>query len=302
MKRLATVLVLALAGCDDRGAEATPDASSFADAQVIDGSPFPFADADPGPFCELPTITCHAPEPGRMTICGRVLDAETSQPARPAGRPAYALGTMPAAGFALDPGAAELTATTDPCGQFELRDVEVPADGRVVVVADDSGPDDAYRLTATALQAIPDGFNAFGAVFLARETSEDAWSSSAGMTTTSFGDEGGLLLLFLDNTIASGAPTLPGSPTKGVTVQRDAAAIGDDDFYFGNTDQAFRSTVAAGLSKTGANGAVLVRATAGAVYTGVGAEPGGYRWPSVTLEPTPGAITVQLLMPEAATP
>ena len=295
MLRRRFVLALAALGACDQNSDlpGDPDGGGFADAQVVDGTVFP--DADPGPFCQLPELPCPAPMSGLVTVCGRVHDAESSMPVRPAGKPPYAVAATGAAGFAIDPGKSPPPdQTTDPCGRFVLTDVAVPVDGRIVVYADDTAAgevDDVYRTTAVLVNVAADQQLTGVFAFLTRQSSNDAWSSSAGMTTTSFADEGAILSVFMD---LSGFPTppWPGRPSAGVLVVRDGSGAPDEDFYFSNSDKVLRTTIGAGLSATGMNGSALVVGGETAELGGLGGEPVGGHWPATAIAPIRGVVQV----------
>ena len=257
-----------------------------------------------GTSCADP-LPCPAPAGDAVSICGRLIDTETSAPVvagdgtdttscdpdAPAdsGPCSLQLVLVDAAELAANPGAATpLDAgeiTVDRCGRFRAVDVAAPPSGLLGVAIDDSaaGSVDAHVTTGVGFAA-PGGSRLDGATLAATRRSTDlAWTSSAGdpFGGETFSEVGAVLITFVH----------AGLPVAGVEITAGGAPLPDaDDFYFADADPTRRAAIDPAASTTGANGAALAVGTELEEHSGEGAEPDGCTWSSA-----PGASVAGLI-------
>lgn len=245
-----------------------------------------------GTSCADP-LPCPLPDSGDVTVCGRLVDTETSapiaagdgtetsacDPANPTadGPCALQLVLVDAIAFATNPGAATplpaAELTLDSCGRYRAVSVAAPPSGFLGVAIDDStagAPDDHVT---TGVPAAPDSRTDNLILVATRRSTDQAWTTSAGdpFGGATFSEMGAILITYVH----------AGVPVAGVEITAGGAAVDDaDDFYFDDADPASRSSIAPGQNATGANGAALAVGTALGAHSGSGAEPPGCTWPS----------------------
>jgi hypothetical protein len=240
--------------------------------------------------CTSP-IFCADPDSNNISVCGRLVDAETGLRIEQAGAPtdcdpltpsasgpcslelelydAIEFANNPAAAPPLDRSGGEVT--IDSCGRFRALNLAAPTFGAVGISVDDAGATDTYALTGSAALVSP-GMRIEGlSVRATSRQTDDGWTSSAGdpFSGQTFSEVGVVLAVFSTST----------TPTSGVTITFDGATRVADDYYFSDTDQRI-STVDTALTATGANGAGLMVNAGQGDYGGQGAEPQGCVWPA----------------------
>jgi len=304
--------VLTLAGCTlfvDLDDGTPPDGRLIVFDAGIDAPPDgPFMPGD----CQL-ELPCAAPQAGKASVCGRLWDAETDLPiasvvgavgarcnaAAPTadGPCSLQVRFYDALDFAGDPvGAQPLQVPdgvyVDDCGRYRGIDMPRATFGFIGIGVDDApGTADRHVLTgvstSNAFASLPaTGFRAY----VTRHTTDQAWTTSAGLGGQTFGQRGVLLAVFRYHD----------QPVAGVAVRRNSAAIPADDYYFGGTTIG-RISVETARTVTGANGsALIINSPTPIAHDGVGNEPAGCVWPSTLGASIPGAVFVQLK--DASTP
>lgn len=304
MKSVAIISVLCATGCL-RVIDLDDDER---DAIVISGDAFPPVDANSDLDCALP-LSCPAPSAGRATICGWIHDAETDAVVAAANPARQACGSATTSGpcslrvryfdaldFAMNPGGAVPLSTessmVDDCGRFRGQNITRATFGFTAVVIDDAPgitPAEPHRLTSIVYsngEAIP----AIGRAYVTRTSTDQLWTTGAGLGNPSFGQRGVLVKVF----------THRGAPVAGVTVRRNDNQAPDDDHYFSDTGIT-RRMVAPAQTSTGANGTVLVtNSDTPTAHDGAGAEPSGCVWPGTLGASVPGVVSFELS--EAETP
>ncbi len=249
-------------------------------------------------------LLCPQPEPGKMTVCGTLRDAETNEPialsddpqgelcdsAAQGGPCALELTFYDALEFSQNPDGAHPLPydklTVNDCGEFAAENLPVPALGYLGLGIDDAtGAGDEHVLSGVATGAQPgeriDGMNAFAV----RRTTDAGWTETAGRPFggSSFSEKGAVLLIYLG---------CDGLPVEGVRATANGSVVPDDDFYFSDTEIRQRSTVDPALTATGPNGAVLVVDTPLVDHGGSGSEAEACHWPDELAKAIPGVVFV----------
>jgi hypothetical protein len=257
-----------------------------------------------GTSCADP-LPCPLPDGGDVSVCGRLIDAETSapiaagdgtdtsvcDPASPTadGPCALQLVFVDAIAFATDPGsAAPLLAdeiTLDSCGRFRALDVAEPPSGFLGVAIDDSmaGATDAHVTTGIGLPVAPNARLDGVTLVATRRSTDQAWTTSAGdpFAGQTFSEIGAILVTYVH----------AGLPVAGVEITAGGAPVSEaDDFYFDDANPAVKSSVAAGQNATGINGAALAVGTSLGEHSGSGGEPDGCTWSTAPGASIPGVI------------
>jgi len=244
----AALLAIAAAGCAVEGNVLTSGADGGgSDATTGDGG---------GDAGGCPVVgACPAPPAGDITVCGRVLDVETSAPIT-GGAPTVRVFDF--VDLRLDPAAAIAAAAVDPdaCGWFTttvdgligiivVHTGELPpaaGDHRRVIEVFTTAPGQTVRANAWAL----------------RSDTDAAWSAAAGLGGQTFADLGSLLAIFVDVGEPAVAP-LQGVPRAGATILVNGQAAAADDFYFADPAALARTQVAPAQAAAGADGSGLLR-------------------------------------------
>lgn len=255
---------------------------------------------------------CPSASPGRVSVCGHLVDVETDEQLR-AEFPAYAVcgsGSEATDGacqlaitfydaldFAGNPtGATPLGVSEfllDDCGRFIAHDVQRPSLGFLGIAVDDaSGAPDDHRLTGVAFPVSSGQVLANTKVYGLATTTDAAWTAQAGLGGSTFNDRGAVLTLFTDST---------GGPVSGVQVRSNGSVRPADDYYFGDATPRTRTTVDADLTATGPNGASLLLNSALVEHSGTGGEPSGCSWSSSLAASIAGVVFVQRTVLENTT-
>ena len=244
---------------------------------------------------------CPAPDPGKMTLCGRLSDAGTNLPIAAAAPTGGTCTAVTAEGpcslrlqffdalefFGNPSGATPIVPaelTVDDCGRYRARNLVPPGLGYLAVAVDDAPTaTDRYRLTVVTTQNTPATQNALS-IWGTTIASDNAWSASAGLVGSTFADRGVLALVFRYQDL----------PRAGVMALRSGTSFPADDYYFSDAG-ASRSVVDGAFTITGSNGTALFLNSAILNHEGAGSEPPGCTWPSVLTGSTPGAVSFQLM-------
>lgn len=236
-------------------------------------------------------LPCPTPDPGKMSLCGRLLDLELGtdiqvdgvvnsrcDPASPTddGPCSIAIEFYDAIDFVDDPNnAPPLPAEEliiDECGRFSAYNVPVPSLGFIGVGIDDAGGADALALSGVALEAVSGATLRDTNAYAVRHTTVQSWTTTAGdpFGGATFAEVGVYVPIFMHE----------GERVSGVRITRGGSTSSSDDYYFSDPDDTIR-TVDPNLTETGPNGAgLLVNTPSIGIHSGIGNEPAGCVWPS----------------------
>lgn len=254
-------------------------------------------------------LPCPAPDAGKSTICGRLVDSQTDQPIAAAGATgaqcdlanpttdgpcSLKLTFVDALQFAMSPsGATPLPSDPiilDDCGRYKATNITASSFGFTGIAVDDAaGTGDRYKLTGVALDddnAKPArGF----AAYATRNETDAAWTSSSGLTGNSLATRGVLATIFRHGT----------TPVAGVMVRRTGQVVAADDFYFDDPSPSTRNHIAPAQNSTGTDGtALMINSIAPDNHDGVGGEPAGCRWPVALAASIPNVVFMQVKVAE----
>jgi len=241
-----------MSGCVDREGEVLSsvggDGGARADAPLGDAGIATDGDVAP---CEEEVACAAEPLPGAVTVCGRLLDVETSAYV---GDPAVEIRF-------INPIASDLTvlATTHPdaCGRFVVDNVLGLLPGYVIVTTDDDNLLGGDYVRVASMIPVALGNSVRTNVFAMRADTDVAWSAAAGLGDRTFSERGAVVAIFLD---ARKAPVSPfqGAPIEGVAITEDGAVDAARDHYFADTQPSSRATLAPARALTGANGSAIM--------------------------------------------
>ncbi len=246
--------------------------------------PQPDAGWDGTAPCDVPA-PCPPASPGRVSLCGRLIDLETDQPL--VGSPASAVWIefFDALDYAGNPDGAQPLDPDyyfrDACGRFIARDVPRPSLGYLAITTDDAGSG-AYRRTALAKPLASGQVRSDLRLLAFRSTTDDAWTTQAGLGAQTFADRGAVFALF----------THAEAPVEGVSINRNGSVDGANDFYFSDEDPRTRTTVAPSLGATGPNGAALLLGSSLVEHSGTGGTPPDCNWSSELATAVPSVLWI----------
>jgi hypothetical protein len=290
----AAALALLLAGC--------PVRHPWGSGGDADGGPGGGDGAVPGdgggvrpdgrPVDCPPIADCPPPTPGRVTICGEVLDTEdTGAVTTPIFVQAYdALDLIagPNGGMPI----AETTA--DACGRFQLTQVIVPASSYLAVLTDEATDSDTHVRTAVGLQVSGSERIVDLEAFATRWTTIDLWDDRANRPDDgSFGQIGVYLAIFEN---ATPLTPLDGTPVAGVRLTQGGQPPGAERRWHFSDDRPLSRAepMPENGDETGVNGAVILADVFLEEIGGSGGEPAGcMQWQSQIGGTAPGLIMVQ---------
>ncbi len=261
-------------------------------------------ECDDGDGC-LP-LSCPNPAPGKISLCGRLLDAQTSLPTGDlpgelcdgtggsSADGACTLGIRFLDAVALEGGSEVVLAPTSlrmvDCGFFAAESLDEPASGAIAIVVDDSAaldPPVDDHVPATRMLPAAAGLRRNDVIVHAVRRSTDAlWTSGAGdpFTGQTFSDVGAHLMVFMHGEFPEGVPV------AGVAVQ------GGQAFYFSDTDPWQRASIDTAMTATGPDGAALH--VGDTMPTVSGGEPTDCYWPTWAIGNIPGYVRVDLFSAE----
>lgn len=255
MIRALVAVLLGLIACNDTSGEVltTLDGDGGVPGPDADLTN-PDADPDANPECRVDP-PCPTPSILGVSVCGRVVDVETSEVIKAPTDVAVQFFNL--IDFGSGPFLAEVI--PDECGWFEAEDIGGLIPGVLVMSTDDQGSSSNYSRVVSVLSS------SFGQPLIAnapvlREAVDQAWGDAAGLGGQSFSDVGALLLMFFDGTEPEVFP-YRGTPVTGVTLTEEGTPQPSDDYYFSDTNPLLRVTVDPGLATTGADGAGLLVGT-----------------------------------------
>jgi hypothetical protein len=301
--RYLAIASLLLAGChiyQEVGDD--PDATGYPVPEwPIDGGPIP-----PGPSgCGA----CPAPDPGKISVCGWLRDAETDDllgtissswqdcatmnPRPTSGPCAVDVSFYDALMFAGNPtGSPPLQPsrlTVNTCGRFIAENLPSPALGFMAVGVDDHSPGaaDNHVLSALMFSSMSNLKLDDLRVYVVRHTSDDKWTTSAGSPfgSSTFAARGAYLPIFRHR----------GVPVAGVRVTENGESQ-PDAYYFSDLDPFERTTIDPAQASTGPNGSALLVDSALVNHSGEGSEGllEGCVWPNDLADAIPGVYFVQI--------
>lgn len=306
MKRFAALLaIISLStGCDfyqDVG-DSTGDAAS----ELEDATP---SDA------YLTDAAAGDPQPGRMTVTGRIHDLETGQPvssANPTGQPCDAsqpstsgpcslhFRLYDALPFANNP---ETATAIDFDGQdqhgggalrddgtFVAENIVPPQLGFLAIAVRDAGATDPWRVSAIMLPAQGGLLVTDLRLRALRASTDEMWTSSAGFPagTDTFTERGVYLATYVDDN---------GHPVSGVKVTHSGSHDSAKDYYFGDIDPWTHTVIDPARDSTGPNGSALMVDVSLSPKSGSGNEVSGCAWPEDLGAAIPGVLFGQLREP-----
>jgi len=281
LMRVVSMLVVAvsLSGCALYFGNGDDDADDWAD----DG-PFPPTDAGTVPPDADAWAQCLPPDPGKLTVCGRIHDVENgaATSAAPHFYDAIELAGAPTAAAPLAVESIEL----DGDGTFVAHDVTFPTTSSMLAVAIDDDPAadaDVYRQTMIAMPVAPGQRIVDVRAYVVRTATDQLWALELGASPTLV-DQGAFLGCFAD---------LDGVPAAGVQITESGTVETTNDFYFGDTSATTRQQIAPPMNASGANGCGLKLQSALSEHSGVGGAPLGCWWSSHLAHTVPGVLWVQ---------
>jgi hypothetical protein len=249
-------------------------------------------------------LPCPTPDPGKMSICGQLLDLETGATlevdgivnarcdvANPSadGPCSMAIEFYDAIDFVNDPtNAPALPAEEliiDACGRFSAYNVPVPMLGFVGIGIDDAGSGDVHELSGVAMEAASGESLRDTNAYVVRRSTVQSWTSTADdpFGAATFGDVGVYVPIFIHE----------GERVPGVRVTRGGSAFPNDTYYFSDPDDTIL-TVDLAQDSTGANGAgLLVNSPSIGLHSGTDSEPAGCVWPDNQAATIAGVVFVQ---------
>jgi len=266
------------------------DAGAPADAHVQ-----PDAQGDDVP-CDM-DLTCAAPAAGKTSICGRLVDTETSAFVTGAEALLVQVSFYDMIEIATDVNAVpRYTVFADACGRFDAHDathdgVPTPDLGYVGIAVDDRGASSGvgdHALTVVDLPVAPNATDTGVHAYVTRNSTMAAWSGARSPTLL---EQGALLGIFIDKDAPATSP-FAGTPREGVkvTLQDSTETPG---LYFGDTSATARTTLGP-AAVTGVNGSALwVGTSFNTGYGGAGGGPSGCTWPTFPASTASGALWVQ---------
>jgi hypothetical protein len=235
--------------------------------------------------CRAPP--CPVPDAGKVTVCGQLVDVETSAVIETAAGD-LTVELYDALDFASDPdGALPLpydSLVINQCGQFAVTNVPKPALGYLGIATDDAAGDD-YALTGVALPVASGDRIQDLNLYATRRSTDAAWTATAGdpFGGASFSEVGVHAAIYL----------LDGNPVEGVRITENSAPDPASDYYFSDADPATRTTVDPAQASTGPNGTALIVDSALVNHGGEGGDlPAGCRWPSGLADAIPGVVFI----------
>ena len=246
-------------------------------------------------------FSCPTPAGGTVTVCGQISDVETGDTLQAAGATGAPCDSTPSAdgpcsiqiqfydatAFAANPATATPVVPThlymDDLGRYRAEDLTPPAGGYLAVALDDAGgTSDRHRLTAVVTPVVA-GTSQMLRAFVTRRQTDTAWTTSAGLSGSTFADRGVIAAIFRYQEIGR----------AGVTITRNGTTVPADDYYFVDAGQTLSTADSAG--PTGASGAVLLLNSGLVQHSGTGGEPTSCQWPSRPAASIPGVVFVQLM-------
>jgi len=250
---------------------------------------------------------CPQPDSGKITVCGRLTDAETGEFISVEGATGTNCADIPvedregpclmkvqfydALAFAQAPSA---TAPLDndaivvnDCGWFKGDNIKTPALGFLAVGADDTddvaAEDDQWVLTGVVFPVNPGDRRPDQVTYVVSNTTDDKWTESAGYPfgASTFSQKGVFFPIY----------KLAGEPVEGVQITRESAGVVEaDDYYFSDTDPDIRSTVDVAQNATGPNGAGLMVNSPLIYHAAIGGLPAGCTWKSDLAKSIPNVV------------
>jgi len=214
------------------------------------------AAADGGPdaavdpcAAELP---CPTPVPGSVTVCGRVLDVETSDAIPGGGNVNVEFFNV--VDFEISPSLADTEA--DECGRYVVENIFGALPPFIVASTDDDVLLGGEYVRVISFVPSTIGSAVRSNVYAMRSATDDAWATASGLGNT-FSDIGSSIFIFID---ATAPPVMPfqGAPVSGVTITEEGASAPSRDYYFSDGDQLSRAALAPAQSQTGVDGSGII--------------------------------------------
>ena len=246
-------------------------------------------------------FNCTTPAAGKVTVCGQITDVQSGDSLQAAGATGAPCDSTPSAdgpcsvqiqfydpvAFASNPATATPVMPAhlyvDDRGHYRAEDLTPPAGGYLAVALDDAGgTSDRHRLTAVVTSVVA-GTSQMLRAFVTRRQTDTAWTTSAGLSGSTFADRGVIAAIF----------RYQGLGRAGVTITRNGTTAPADDYYFVDAGQTRSAVDSAG--PTGASGGVLLLNSGLVQHSGTGGEPSSCQWPSRTAASIPGVVFVQLM-------
>lgn len=285
------------------------------------GNPVCEGTGTPGGTCDDP-ISCPQPDPGRMTVCGRLYDIATNQQIRGDGDPmntarcaldgtglgackielkyydALAFANNPdgtpelATDDDADDGAGDDVTYIDNCGRFKAHNLVPPQLEFLAIGSDDHdrSSDEIYVRGGVAMPAGPDVRTTDVKLYATTHATDQMWTMTADPangdpfgTGETFVEHGVYLPIFLDGD----------TRVMGVQVTNAGAVDADKTYYFEDADADAITSVNPDLTETGSNGAALMVDVGLSPKSGQGGEPAGCEWPEDLGAAIEGVVFIQ---------
>ena len=234
---------------------------------------------------------CTPPMPGDTTLCGRVLDIETSAAIGSGAAEIPRVRIFDPLEFAINPTGADAIAEVAPdeCGWFSvtidaLFGFTVVHTGNEEITASAPFVNVATNVSAGAGQIVR--INAYAL----RDEVDTQWSTSAGLAGT-FSDGGAFVMMYIDLEADAVVSPFQGAPVTGVTI--DVTIGGGVDYYFADDGAITRSSIDTNATSTLTSGAgILLQPPS---LSSIGGDHPSCTFSDITALALPGLIQVQEL-------
>jgi len=217
--------------------------------------------------CETPLI-CSTPAAGKISFCGRIHDVGNDGPisavtptklrcddpgAAQDGACQLQMLFYDAIDIANNPSGAQPLGVDDffidDCGRFQANGISFPStSGLLAIGVDDKATAaDVRRTTGVAFKVTVNQVKNGTRAYSVTQADNMAWSTAAGMTTTTFVDQGAFMAVFYRGV----SPSY--TPVSGVQITENGVVEASNDWYFSDTTPTSRKTIGT-ASSTGING------------------------------------------------
>jgi len=267
------------------------------------------------------TFLCPAPNDGKVTICGQLInvadntmiqaadaDGTLCDPDNPTadGPCSLAVTFYDAVAFAGNPDTAlplpSGDVEIDNCGRYRGPSIDVPGTAPYIGVAvDNANGVNIWRRSGVAVLVSANLLESKARTYAVKATTITAWTSTAGVDFggDDFWEHGVYVPLFMIGTPVIDRDDPANNVPKrvaGVTITAAGNPDSSRDWYFSDTDPNQLTTVVpatGGQDATGANGAGLMVDSALDQHSGTGGEPSGCVWASNLAASIPNVAFIQ---------
>lgn len=295
--RIALALILACAACSTTEGNVLTTVgggdggnNGDGDGGNDDGDGGPGTDAIPVCSVDGP---CTTPMPGDSTLCGRVIDIETSEPITADAVEIPDVRIFDLLEFTTNPGNADAIAevTPDECGWFDVTFDTVLGFTMIHTGNPDLTDSSPFINVATRVDVGAGQIVRVNA-YAVRDDVDDAWSASANLGGNTFGDGGAIVVVYVDVTATPIGP-LQGSPVSSVTLDVSGPIPGGVDYYIADSGQLTRTSVDTNATSTLTSGTAILLGPPS--LSTIGGDHPSCSFDDITALSLPGLIQVQEL-------